>query len=446
MTVAPPETSEQSGGGSRRSLAGWCLHRRAPLLVAALVVVSAMAYSLAWAPVVRHINGWVISNDIWSTYRTAHLVAWGDIGDIYSSGEGLVTFPGISVVLAPIAALTGALGLSESFPFSIAYPTAWLVLGPIQLILGSIVLLPLDALAEFLGVPRRRRAGLAVAGGLVLWPVLALWGHPEDVLAIAAASGTLLFAFKRQWRAAGWFFGLAVALQPLVLLILPVVVLAVVPDLRERLKFLIRAALPALCLLAIPLAQSWSATTTTLLHQPNFPTVDHPTPWLFLSPVMAAAHRGHGIAGVVFVHGHYQRIPGASVIGEVVAAGPGRTIALALACGVGLWAWKVRPGPAHVVWLAALCLALRCVFEGVMDPFYLWPPLALLLVAGACGVTWRFWSAAAASFALSVYSEEFFSPWVWYGPTMLLLATALAAARPGTLSRSPVIPVAVPDS
>jgi hypothetical protein len=85
------------------------LRRRAwPLAVTVAFVMTGMAYSLFWAPVVRHHPYWLMSGDLWGTYRAAHWVGWGDLGGVYGSGTALVTFPGILLVLAPLAMLTGA--------------------------------------------------------------------------------------------------------------------------------------------------------------------------------------------------------------------------------------------------------------------------------------------------------------------------------------------------
>jgi hypothetical protein len=47
-------------------------------------------------------------------------------------------------------------------------------------------------------------------------------GHPEDAVAIALAVYALIFTLDTRFVGAGWLFGVAVAFQPLVLLMLPV--------------------------------------------------------------------------------------------------------------------------------------------------------------------------------------------------------------------------------
>src|ERR1700689_4768484 len=102
------------------------LRRRAwPLAVTVAFVVTGMAYSLFWAPVVQHHPYWLTPGDLWATYRGAHYIGWGYLGGVYGAGTSLVTLPGILVVLAPLAMLTGAFGLTESFPRFVLHPTAW---------------------------------------------------------------------------------------------------------------------------------------------------------------------------------------------------------------------------------------------------------------------------------------------------------------------------------
>lgn len=432
---------------SRASLSGW-LHRRVlPLSLLVGTVLVSMAFTLFWGPVVLHHSYWVVPGDIWGTFRTAQFVSWGDIGDVYKSGAGLVTIPGISVALAPVALVATHLNLSTSFPFSLAHPTAWLVLGPVECALGGVVLFPLDRLAGRLGANRRQRVAASVTGAVALWPVVAMWGHPEDCLALAFALWALLAALDERWRAMGWLMGVAIAMQPLVVLVLPVLV-AWSPA-RERLRLVGRAVLPAVALVAIPLEQAWSATTTALLKQPNFPLVDHPTPWLPLAPVLSKTrpewlqHFGQKTVGggsrftISVVH---------TIWGETVAAGPGRIIAIVLACLTGVLVVYRRPSPAGLVWLFCVALALRCYFEPVMTPYYLWPALAVGLVL-AVRERGRFVVAVVAGAAMTWWSYRHIGPWAWWTPVVVLLTTVVVAASPArpSVSRSPEAPVPSSD-
>ena len=66
-----------------------------------------------------------------------------------------------------------------------------------------------------------------------------------------------------------------------------------------------------------------------------------------------------------------------------MAAGPGRTVYLVLAVLAGLYVWRRPQDPVRLLWLAGVVLGARCYFEAVMTPYYLTPPLILLLVLAA---------------------------------------------------------------
>ncbi len=394
-------------------------------------MATTMAFSFFWGPVVRHHSYWITPGDIWGTFRTAQYVGWGDIGDVYNSGAALVTFPVISVVLAPVAMIVGHFNMSISYPFALAHPNAWFLLGPADVLLGGVVLIPLDALAERLGLSVRARVLVAVAEAVVLFPVVAIWGHPEDPLALAFALWALLAMLDGRWRAGGWLIGLALATQPLVVLMVPVLV-AMVP-LRQWPKLAYRAVLPAAALVAIPLAQSWRQTTTALLKQPNYPTIDHPTPWLSLAPVLSKTHPAS-----IARFGHTTLADGKpgfiastvrNVAGETVAAGPGRLFAIFLCVLLGVVAYRRRPRAHEAVWLCCVALALRCVFESVMDPYYLWPPVALALIL-AVRSRWRFGAAVLATGVMTWWSYRFIGPWAWWAPIVALLAVIVVVSAP----------------
>lgn len=376
--------------------------RRWALVFTLATVVTGMAYSLLWAPVIRHQSAWVTPGDIWATFRGAHYVAWGGFADVYGAKTGLVSFPGMLVVLAPISALTGALGLSEGFPIGVAHPMAWLVLGPVTLGMAAVPLCGLDALAESRGVPLRQRRELMAGEAAVLWIMLALWGHPEDAVALGLVVYAIVAGGRGAWRRCGWLLGLATVMQPLTVLVLPTL-LAWTPT-RQRLGGLLRAVLPSVVLLSIPLAENFSDTWQALTKQPNYPTVDHPTPWVRLAPSL-----GH----------------------STVAAGPGRLLAVACAVIVGLWVWRgnARGQQVDIVWACTLALASRCVFEAVMVPYYVTPAVALaVLLASDVGKA-RVLLTAALGVGLTVMAHTHADALRWWLEMMGLLAAVLASAR-----------------
>lgn len=386
--------------GSAR-LASCAARRRAwPLVAALATLVTGLAYSFGWGPVVLHKSGWVYPGDIWATFRGAHYVAWGALGAVYDSHSYLVSFPGILILLAPVSMLTSALGMSEAFPMSISHPSAWLVLGPVSLALAAVPLLALDTLAEERGIGPGTRRWLGVLEAAVLWIVVAYWGHPEDVLALGLAVYALASAHRGSWRACGWLLGAAVAVQPLTLLAAPAVV-ACAPA-RARGGVTCRAALPAAALLAVVLTADFPDTWSALARQPNYPSVNHPTPWVWLSPSL----------------GHH-----------MVAAGPGRMMAVAGATGIGAWVWwRTRRGrPVDVVLAVTLALAGRCLFEPVMVPFYLSPALALAVLMAAEKGRGRLFLAGGLALGLTLASNVHAGPLEWWMPMVVLLAAVVAA-------------------
>jgi hypothetical protein len=410
---------------------GWWRSHLWPLLGTLVILISGMAFSFLWNPVVHHVNFWSTPPDLWATFRDAHYIIWNGEGHVYSASTSFVTFPGIAVFLAPLAELQTHFHLTESFPIYLPKPSAWFLLGPVELICGGVLLFPLDAFARRLGVSARRRIAFICAETVLIWPTVALWGHPEDTLALAFAFTGLMAAFDRRWVHTGAFFALAVVFQPLVLLMLPIV-LAFFPA-RKWPALAGIVAIPSALLLLPPLVQEWGPTTYALLKQPNYVALNHPTPWMVFAPVLKK--RGYGTTGefrVIVSHG--RRIleygPVRVIEGEIVAAGPGRIIALVLACAIGVWVAKKKPPLLEVVWWTAVALSLRCVFECVMDPYYLLPALSLAaLVAFKLGRTRLILTVVAAALCtwLSYWRT---TEWTYYSLVIGLLVLVLAFSRP----------------
>ncbi len=354
-----------------------------------------------------------LPNDLWGTLVAAQRLLHLDLGGLYTQPTGLVTFPGAAVILAPAVAVADAAGFSLQHPGPHnPQPAAWLVAGPYMIVISAVALLAADALAERLSVSRPKRAFLAVASGAVLWNVSVQWGHPEDAVAVGLLLYAVLALSGARTSRAAWLAGAAVAVQPLVLLAFPVLVVAIEP---KRLPgFAVRAAAPAVVLVAAAAAANWTATVHAITNQPNAPAVDHPTPWIYLAP-----HLSDGS----------------------VAAGPGRALAIVVACGCGLGAWHrwrtarlTVPWTAEiladVLWWVAAALALRSVFEPVMVSYYVWPPLAVALVA-ASGNWWRLVPTSATATMLTWLAQASWrNPWVWWTPVIAVLALTLAVARP----------------
>jgi hypothetical protein len=392
----------------------WLLRRIFPILGVIGLIVIGMAGTI-WGPMYWGLSAWAVPDDLWATLVAAQRFLHLDLAGLYTAPTNLVSFPGTALILVPVAALMDLARVPIQAGSQGVHPAGWLVAGPCEVVLSSVVLFAADAIAERQGTGRPKRFLLAAASATALWNVSVRWGHPEDAVAI----GLLLYAIlalsgSRTWRAA-WLTGAAVAVQPLVLLALPVLIAAVPP--RRLPGFLVRAAVPSAVLLGAAAAANWTATIHAITNQPNAPTIDHPTPWIYLAPL--APHLSNG----------------------AVAAGPARALAVVLACGCGVATWRrwrtarlsVVWSPealAELLWWTAVALTLRSVFEPVMVSYYVWPPLAVALVA-ASGDWWCLVPTTATATGLTFLSQvSWRNPFLWWTPMVTLLGFTLLFAHP----------------
>ena len=382
------------------------------MLATVTLIVIGMGSTAWWGPLVTRAHDWPLPDDLWATLAAAQRLAHLNLAGLYTRPTGLVSFPGTAVILVPVTALMDAAGISLQVPgVASGHPAAWLVAGPYEIALSGVTLFAADAIAEHLGATRPKRALLAAASATGLWSVSVRWGHPEDAVAVGLLLyGILALAQARTGRSA-WLIGAAVAVQPLVLVALPMLLVIIEP--RRLAGFLARAAAPGVVLLGAAAAANWNATVHAVTSQPNWPTLNHPTPWTALAPQMS-----HG----------------------AVAAGPGRALALVVACGCALAVgprWRAARGAAswspqtleEVLWWTAAALALRPVFETVMVAYYLWPVLAVALIAAVR--TWpRLAATSAAAVTITFASQvSWHDPWGWWVPMVAGLGLTLFFAR-----------------
>ncbi len=403
--------------------APWPVRRAFPLIAVVVMICIGMAGTI-WGPVYYGQTTWAVPDDLWATLVAAQRLLHLDLAGLYTAPTNLVSFPGAAVILVPVAAIMDAAGIPINAGRQGVHPAGWLVAGPLETLLAATALFAADALAQRMGVNLLKRFLLAAAGATALWNVSVRWGHPEDAVAIGLLLyGVLALSNGRPDRAA-WLAGAGVAVQPLALLAFPLVAIAAVEP-RRLPGFVARAATPALVLLAAAAAANWTATIHAVTNQPNAPSIDHPTPWIYLA--FMAPHMSGGS----------------------VAAGPARALAILVACGCALctkrrWqtarlagAWRPEDLSA-LLWWIAVALALRTVFEPVMVSYYVWPPLAVALVAAS-----RDWicliPATATAVVLTFLAQvSWRNPWVWWTPVVVVLGLTLAAARP---ARSPAAQV-----
>jgi len=392
----------------------WPVRRLFPLLATVVMAAAGMAGTI-WGPRYYGKTAWALPDDLWGTLIAACRLAHLNLAGLYTSPTQLVSLPGAAVILVPAIAVIEVTGLQlAAIPHDHgAYPAVWLFAGPYEVAISAVALFAADAIAERLGATRPKRFVLAAAGATALWSVTVRWGHPEDAVAVGLLLYAILALADSRTSRSAWLAGTAVAVQPLVLLAFPL--LAAVVEPRRLAGFLARAAAPAALLLAAAAAANWTATVHAVTSQPNSPSIDHPTPWIYLAPHMP---------------------------GGQVAAGPARILAVAAACGCALIVarrWRAARSARRwgdqmleeLLWWTAVTLALRSLFEPVMVSYYIWPPLAVALVAAARG--WpRLLLTGCVAVVLTFFSQiSWHDPWSWWTPMVAGLALALFFARPG---------------
>jgi hypothetical protein len=392
----------------------WPVRRLFPLL-ATIIMAGAGIAGTIWGPRFYGKTAWALPDDLWGTLIAAQRLAHLNLAALYTLPTQLVSLPGTAVILVPAAVVIDLTGLRLSVPSAHGpYPAVWLFAGPYQVAISAVVLFAADAIAERLGATRPRRFWLAAASATALWSVTIRWGHPEDAVAVGLLMYAVLDLADARTSRSAWLAGAAVAVQPLVLLAFPL--LAAVVEPRRLAGYVARAATPATVLLAAAAAANWPATIHAVTSQPNSPSIDHPTPWIYLAPHLPQGQ---------------------------VAAGPARIVSIVVALGCALvvarrWRTARYSGPlipwdhdtlAGLLWWVAVALALRSAFEPVMVAYYLWPPLAVALAVAA-----RDWSrllpVGVVTVVLTFFSQvQWHDPWAWWTPMVAGLALALYFAR-----------------
>jgi hypothetical protein len=401
---------------NRTGPAPWLVRRLFPVLATIILAAAGMAGTI-WGPRYYGKSAWALPEDLWGTLIAAQRIIHLNLAGVYTAPTQLVSLPGAAVILIPVVVGMNAAGVTLPAPGALGpHPASWLLVGPYEVLISAVALFAADAIAERLGASRPKRFLLAAASATALWSVAVRWGHPEDAVATGLLLYALLALYDAKTSRAAWLAGAAVAVQPLVLLALPVMIAVVAP--RRWPGFAARVAAPGAVLLAVAAAANWTATIHAVTSQPNSPVIDHPTPWIYLAP-----HLAHG----------------------QVAAGPARIAAIVAACGCGLIAgrrWQragLAPGPGaaawrletfqELLWWTAVALALRSVFEPVMVAYYLWPPLAVALIAAARDWS-RLFSVGIAAAGLTFLSQIWWrNPWAWWLPMMAVLGLTLLFAR-----------------
>jgi len=69
-----------------------------------------------------------------------------------------------------------------------------------------------------------------------------------------------------------------------------------------------------------------------------------------------------------------------------------------------------------------------------MTPYYLTPPLILLIVMAARRGRWQFGVSFVVAAAISLFAYRHFTPWVWWTPVVVAITVVMALSFPPATS------------
>jgi hypothetical protein len=364
------------------------------LVSAALGAVGAVLWTW-WPRLVLGTGGWGTVGDGWLIVQPSRYVAAGAYPYLYTpyvfKQVGWPYPPGAAVVFAPVAWVIDHYQLSASEPPNmLGRPSAWPVLAVGLVAVGALTGAAVAALA-------RRVAGrFELSAAVLLLPAGAisatlLYGHGEDLLAMAALVTAVGAAVDARWRRAGALVGLALLCKQWAIVLVPLLV-AAAPHAERRavaVRALLVPTLPvAVCLVADPVT-----TVRALTAAVATPTLGHAFPWVPPQQFAAAPLR----------------------VGGLVALG---------ALG---WRWGRRAAGHRLVAAAGLLLALRLLSEPVLFSYYLlqWTPFVLVLAA-ARHTRPMLWAHGLCLGALGLWWAQHPSPWLWWPVAVALAAPGVA--------------------
>lgn len=428
--VSMTAAGHADGAPHHRLLLARVRARLVAILAWGAAALAAVLFSAWLAPHTYHTSGWAVFGDLFLILVKSSDAASQGIGHIYAGRGGIeVTLPGFPEVMTGLWRVLEAFGLYATVSFGrsarhLASPGLVGLGSHLSIVvaycLGTWAILPLDSLARHLGLRSGRHVAFTAGAAAVLVWTVAWWGHPDDALAVGLLAGSLGAALRGRQARAAWWLGAALAVQPMVVLGVPVVMAcAGLGGYREWRSFASRAAMLPVLSLAVPLLDTPSVTLRHVLGQPvqwgSAVPMNHATPWhvlvLHQSAKLLAFHR-------------------------VLHQGDGSTprlLAVAMAAGIG-W-WLARQGVARrgqlAPWLLAVAFSGRIAFETVVVPYYLLAPLLFgLLAAALCG-TRRFALAVPVVGALVYLSySHSLGEWGYYGVLLAGLAVLCACGYP----------------
>ena len=375
-------------------------------MIGLLFGVLYLAHSFWWMPLVHGSHRWEVAGDTWLMTGPARYVAHGALGYLYSGREGYFSLPLPAILLAPAVWLADRFNLVDGYPFALAHPTTWIIVGPWMVVS---VFPALHAVRRLAGSFSLSSAQLTVLqfwfGVAVLMPSLC-WSHPEDVLALGFLLYSLTAAREERTTAAALHLAVAICCKQWAIVAIPFLYLRTRPGHGGR--FLLGSILPPALLAAFPLAVDWPDASQALLF-PTFPAhVRFGHHSLLLQALV-------GLAG-----------PHASVLARFTEIAAAPVVALLL---------RRYSESTQLAGLGAVLL-LRLVLEPVVFPYYICPAITVLCLAGVAKtgrlpVRLMTWSVILVLWSLPGTNRN----GLWWAGTGLVLGAMTWAARPEVLGK-----------
>jgi len=386
-----------------------------------LIVVATISATLwtSWAMSSSYARGHPgnMTDFTWAILNAGGQSRVGGLARLYAGdGSILVALPGFQLFLVFLVRLLGFFGASTPADKLVilhgrvgysAIGVVWPAMVSAAYSLAFATVIAVLALARRCALGGTRLALSLVAAVAALWWMSVIWGHPDDAVALGLLLTAVSLFLRQRDRGAAWLLGAGFAVQPLVLLAAPL--LFALRPMRDWPRLLVRAAVPGALAVMIPLLGDPRDTWRQVVDQPTYPGVGHPTPWV---SVVA-----HPTAGVVYA-------------GWPRALG----VALAVAAAASIARKTRRHGavdPSEILWMVAVCLFLRCVFESVIFPYYVVPSILLSLVVSAVRSPLRLMACVVAS-AVAAYTAtlRMGDPVLYWALVVGCLGAAVMAGRP----------------
>jgi len=371
------------------------MHRRNAAvysLSVAVLAIGTVVFGL-WGPLVAGAPSIWTTGDGWTVIHPARYVASGAFPYLYSPYYAMEANwpypPGLPMLFAPVAWIIDHFALlANEPPTYVPNPSGWLVFAPALVLAGATLAPVVGALTRRLGARWDVSAALLVvpAGG---FSATIVYGHAEDLVALAALVGAVLAALDARWRRVGILLGVGLLFKQWAFVLVPLLV-AAAPSAMRRSVLAWAVSLPAapivVCLVYDP-----ENTVRALTGARSAPVLGHTYPWIASSSTF-------------------------------LTAAPMRILGLAVLAILG-WFWGRRCRGGALVAAAGGLMALRLASEPVLFSYYVVQiaPFILVLTAVRCSRV-MLWAQGLGLAALTLWFAQHPSPWIWWP-----VAAALAA-------------------